>query len=119
MTKMTKMDWFNAIATIIEASDAENKEEALAFIGRETALLEKKKASAKPSKTSAENAALKENIKSALVELAKPVTISELQKENEEFAAYSNQKLSALLNGMVKAGEVTKTMEKKKAYFSI
>lgn len=118
MTKMTKMDWFNAIATIIEASDAENKADALAFINRETELLEKKKASSKASKANAENDALKENLKSALVELARPVTISELQKEMPEFADYSNQKLSALLNGMAKAGAITKTMEKKKAYFA-
>lgn len=118
MTKMTKMDWFNAIATIIEASDAENKEDALAFINRETALLEKKRESSKASKANSENTVLKENMKNALVELARPVTITELQKEYAEFSEYSNQKLSALLNGMAKAGEITKTMEKKKAYFA-
>lgn len=118
MTKMTKMDWFNAIATIIEASEASNKTEALDFINREKALLDKKKASAKKSKTSAENDALKEVIKTALVEVAKAVTISELQKECDELAEYSNQKLSALMNGMAKNGVIQKEMVKKKAYFS-
>lgn len=119
MTKMTKMDWFNAIATIIEATDAANKAEALDFIEREKALLDKKRASAKQSKTAKENEGVKETIKTALIEVATAVTITELQNACEELAEYSNQKLSALMNGMVKDGILKKEMVKKKAYFSI
>lgn len=47
-----------------------------------------------------------------------PVTITEMQK-TDELSEYSNQKLSALLKKLVSAGEVVRTEEKKKAYFSL
>ena len=34
-------------------------------------------------------------------------------------AAYSNQKLSALLRMLVNAGRIVKTVDKKKSYFSV
>ena len=37
----------------------------------------------------------------------------------EDMANYSNQKLSALLRMLVKAGRVVKTVDKKKSYFSV
>lgn len=118
-TKMTKAMYFEAIRAIVEASDSANKEGAIEFINHELELLDKKRASSANTKVKAENNALKETILSALIEVARPVTITELQKETAELADYSNQKLSALLRGMVEEGKVVKTMEKKKSYFSV
>ena len=117
--KMTKKDWFAVLANVVEASEMKNKTEALAFIAHEVELLEKKSAKSGVTKTQKENVVIMEAIKTALGEVGKAVTISELQAENTTMAEYSNQKLSALLRKLVKSGEVVKTTEKKKSYFSL
>ena len=117
--KMTKKDWFAVLASMVEASEMENKTEALAFIAHEVELLEKKSSKSGATKTQKENVEVMEKIKSALSEVDKAVTISELQAVNAAMAEYSNQKLSALLRKLVDGGEVVRTTEKKKAYFSL
>ena len=117
--KMTKKDWFAVLANVVEASEMKNKTEALAFIAHEVELLEKKSAKSGATKTQKENVIIMEAIKTALAEVGKAVTISELQAENTTMAEYSNQKLSALLKKLVESGEVVKTTEKKKSYFSL
>ena len=117
--KMTKKDWFAVLANVVEASEMKNKTEALAFIAHEIELLEKKSAKSGATKTQKENVIIMEAIKTALGEVDKAVTISELQAENTTMAEYSNQKLSALLRKLVESGEVVKTTEKKKSYFSL
>jgi 6-pyruvoyl-tetrahydropterin synthase len=96
----------------------DNKEGAIAFIDHEVELLNKKSAKSGETKTQKENAEILAKIKAALVEVGKPVTITELQSASAEMAQYSNQKLSALLKKLVDNGEVVKTTEKKKSYFS-
>lgn len=117
--KMTKKEWFAVLASVVEASEMENKTEALAFINHEVELLEKKSAKSDQTKTQKENVEVMEKIKSALGEVGKAVTITELQAASAEMAEYSNQKLSALLKKLVESGEVVKTTEKKKSYFSL
>ena len=117
--KMTKKEWFAVLASVVEASEMENKTEALAFINHEVELLEKKSAKSGQTKTQKENAEVMKRIKSALSEVGKAVTITELQAVSAEMAEYSNQKLSALLKKLVENGEVVKTTEKKKSYFSL
>ena len=60
-----------------------------------------------------------EKIYDALAEVGSPVTITELQSQVPTMAEYSNQKLSALMKKLVDNGRVTKTIDKKKSYFSI
>ena len=117
--KMTKKEWFAVLASVVEASEMENKTEALAFINHEVELLEKKSAKSGQTKTQKENIEVMEKIKSALGEVGKAVTITELQAASAEMAQYSNQKLSALLKKLVESGEVVKTTEKKKSYFAV
>ena len=119
-TKMTKKEWFNEIATIIEATEIENKAEMLAFISHEVELLSKKRSSS-TNKKNLENEALCEALEIALAEFDKPVTVTEFMKEsNHEVATLSNQKLSSLLKKCVEDRKtIIKTVEKKKSYFSI
>ena len=117
--KMTKKEWFAVLASVVEASEMENKTEALAFINHEVELLEKKSAKSGQTKTQKENVEVMEKIKSALGEVGKAVTITELQAASAEMAEYSNQKLSALLKKLVVCCEVAATTEKKKSYFSL
>lgn len=119
-TKMTKKDWFNEIATVIEGSEVTNKDEMLAFVAREIELLSKKRSSTN-SKKDAENEKLCVQLEEALAKFDRPVTVTEFMKEStDEIATLSNQKLSALLKKCIdNRHTVVKTTEKKKSYFSI
>jgi hypothetical protein len=98
----------------------------MAFIDHEIELLDKKSSKSTLTKTQKENIAVIATIKDVLAEIGEPVTVSALL-ENESVATYtledgrkiSNQKLSAILKKMVDSGEVVKTYEKKKAFFSL
>lgn len=113
--KMTKKEYFAVLAEVVANSDMENKEGALAFIAHEVELLEKKSAKSGQTKTQKENVGIMETISEVLADMGKPVTITELMKD-ERLSAYSNQKLSALVRQMP---NVVKTTEKKKSYFSL
>ena len=119
MTKMTKREWFNEIVKLVEASDYENKTDAILFLTHEIELLNRKSGKTTMTKTQKENVAVMEQIKTALEAVGKPVTISELMAADPVMGGYSNQKLSALIRQLVKAGEVVRTEDKKKAYFSL
>lgn len=121
MTKrMTKKEMFAVIAETINAVEVENKAEMLNFIDHEIELLEKKSSKSGQTKTQKENELLKAELLTALGEMDKPVTISEFcERTSHPVGKLSNQKLSALLNQMVKAETVIKTVEKKKSYFAV
>ena len=117
-SKPTKKALFAALLTLIEETAPDNAETLTAFIKNEIALLEKRAASKTASKTQVENENIKAKILEALIAIDKPVTITELQTLAPELAIYTNQKMSALLTQMKADNLVTKTVEKKKSYFS-
>ena len=110
---MTKKEMFAHIATV-NASDAE----IVAFCEKEIALLSKKHSSTN-SKAKAEADARAEKVYNALLEMNKPVTISELiaLTTNEEVKGYTNQRISALMRKL--GDKVIKEVIKGKAYFSV
>lgn len=117
--KLTKRDYFKMILEVVEGN-----EQLTEFVNHELELLDKKASSKSMTSNQKENEQIKARIVQALVELGRPVTITELQANNGEMAQYSNQKLSALIKQMVRTednpnGEITRAMDKKKAYFSI
>lgn len=118
-TKPTKRALFTALLALVTETAPENAETLTAFINNEIALLDKRAANKTASKTQVENENIKVKILDALTEIDKPVTISELQALAPELAAYTNQKLSALLTQLKANNLVTKTIEKKKSYFSV
>ena len=118
-TKPTKRMLFTALLALVKETAPENEEILTAFINNEIALLDKRTANKTVSKTQVENENIKAKILDALTEIDKPVTISELQALTPELAIYTNQKLSALLTQLKANNLVTKTIEKKKSYFSI
>lgn len=118
--KLTKREMFEVIAKTIEVMEVENKPEMLNFIEHEIELLNKKSSKSGQTKTQKENEILKEQLLSAFAEMKEPVTISEFQELSKSpVAQLTNQKLSALLNQLVKAGKMVKTVEKKKSHFSL
>ena len=114
MKKMTKRDYFTAILSKYPLTDAEK-----AFVEHELELLAKKNSSEK--KPTAQQVA-NDGIKTAIAEGMSPnrlYTVTEIQKEIPECAELSNQRVSALLRQMKDDGIVTRTEDKRKAYFSI
>ena len=112
--RITKRDVLNHI---IETYS--NDTMVVEYATHEIELLDKKASSKTETKTQKENVAIMETIVNTLVELAKPVRISELQSANETLENLSNQKISALLKKLVDTEKVVKTIDKKVAYFSI
>ena len=129
--KMTKREILNAAIAFISAREeakvivngvaVDIKEPFVAYANNEIANLDKKasKAANYQSKTQKDNEALKATIVEILGKQDTAKTVSELIKENAELASFSNQKISALLSQLVSVGEVEKTVDKKKSYFSL
>ena len=117
--KVTKKERFEMIKEIVLNTNVEDKNEMIEFINREIELLNKKRTSGSKTAKQKENDELAEKLYEVLAEIGRPVTVSELQKENDEFGALSNQKVSALMKMLKSAGRVVRVDDKKKAYFSI
>ena len=117
--KITKKERFEMIKEIVLNAGLDNEVEMIEFLDNEINLLNKKRASGAKTATQKENEVLVEKLYAVLAEIGRPVTVSELQAENEDFGAMSNQKVSALMKKLTDAGKVTKTPDKKKSYFSI
>ena len=116
MTKMTKREKFEMLSKL---SEVQSNEVLRDFIAHEMELLEKKN-SAPKKPTSAQIA--NEAIKTAIVdgmEANRYYSVTEIIKEIPECAELSNQRVSALLRQMKDDGIVTRTEDKRKAYFSI
>ena len=112
--RLTKKEKYGMVLDYIQ-----DNEMLIEFINNEIELLSKKSSRTAPTKTQVENENIKSVIVDTLTALARPVIITELQNANAELATYSNQKISALLTQLVNANIVTRTIDKKKAYFSI
>lgn len=112
--RITKRDYFNELKGLVA-----NREDLVAFIDHELELLDKKASNKTPSKTQLENANIKDVIVRTLTNLTNPATITEIQETNTDLANLSNQKISALLTQLVNENKVVRTVDKKKAYFTI
>lgn len=110
---MTKKEMFAHIATV-NASDAE----IVAFCEKEIALLSKKRSSVN-SKAKAETEARMDKVYNALLEMDKPVQVSELIKltSDEEVASWNGQRVVALLKKL--GDKVVREEVKGKAYYSV
>lgn len=89
------------------------------YANHEIELLDNKKVARTLTKTQVANNELKEIIVNTLTDLAKKVTIKELQSANSQLAELSNQKVSALLKQLVDTQVISKEIVKKVAYFYI
>jgi len=110
--KITKVDRFNQLKAITEV--AENAD-LVAFIDHEIELLQKKSASKKPTKTQEANEGLKDIILTVLT--SEGMTASEVLASADEFSGLSNQKISTLLNQLVKDGKIEKVTDSRKSIF--
>lgn len=113
--KMTKRDYFN---TLLGIAEVKANPELVKFIDHELELLAKKNsAEKKPTAVQVVNEGIKSVILKTLAENGKMMTISEMQKANEELGELSNQKISALVKQLIADEKVEKIEEKRKSFF--
>lgn len=116
---MTKREMFAQILTIDAV--AENPE-MVEFLNHQIELLDSRKGGAKkPTKVQQENEGIKDIIYQVLSESETPMRVKDLL-EDERLTDYSSSKITALLRQMLPEtgdGRVTRTIEKKVAYFSV
>lgn len=112
--KITQKDYFNMI---IEMAKEAGREDIVDFAKGRIEALEKKAGSKKPTKTQAENVALKDIILSVMSD--EGMTVTEIQSKDNVLGDLSNQKVSALIRQLVDEGKVVKTVDKKKSFFSL
>ena len=113
--KITKREVINAMLAneVISANST-----WVAYLENELALIEKKAANKKSTKTQEENKGIKSVILDTLA-LIGSGTITDIQNANSDLAKLSNQKVSALVRQLMETGEVVKTTDKKKSIFSL
>jgi predicted transcriptional regulator len=114
--KLTKKDKFTALLSIAEVK---SNADLVEFINHEIELLDKKNsAEKKPTAQQTANDSIKSAILGNMVE-GKKYTITDLIKTVPECADLTNQRVSALIRQLVDKGEVVRTEDKRKAYFSL
>ena len=115
--KITKKENFTAIKEFLVAN---GKEELAKVMEHELELLAKKNSGdKKPTATQIANDGIKETVVKVLEENGSKMTISEMQKANEELGELSNQRISALVRQLIADGKLVREEDKRKAYFSI
>jgi hypothetical protein len=107
-----KEQYTEAIKVFTEA----NRPDLVKFAEERIAVLKKKSANRKPTKTQEANAKLAEAVYDTLVEAGRGMTIAEIKATNPEFAEFSPQKFTGLFK--VLGDRVIKTYDKKIAYFT-
>lgn len=63
--------------------------------------------------------AIAETIVQVLASAETPITMAELKEADESLASYTTQRLSAIISKLVDRGQVVKTIEKRKAMYSL
>lgn len=115
-SKLTKAQKFAILADLPEVKSNVMLSE---FIAHEIELLAKKNsAEKKPTAQQEANAVIKANVLTVLADGEKR-TVSDLLKMVPDLPdTMTNQRMSALVRQMVESGEVVRTEDKRKAYFS-
>lgn len=113
---MTKRENYNAIRAIVS-----DNAELVAFIDHELELLDRKNSrrSDKPTAKQVANEETKDVILEVLTDATNPMPIADIIADDPALAGMTTQKVSALLTQLIAEGKVVRTVDKRKAYFSI
>lgn len=118
--KITQKEIYNAIIATLNGEDTDlTIEQMVEFVEGRIALLDKKSASKKPTKTQVANEGMKDTIVTILTEMGTPITASSILTDNRIESGTSLPKVVSLLTSLVKEGKVVRTTDKRKAYFSV
>ena len=114
-TKMTKAQKFEMLLNMNEVAQNEMLVE---FIKHEIELLSKKSGEGKAAARKSENEGIATEIVAYLkVDTDNKMTITDMMKNIPCCADLSNQKISAIMRGLVLDGTIEKVIEKRKSYF--
>ena len=116
-TKMTKREYLVNLLDVVK--ETEHEIEFKDFLEHEIELLDNKKKNSKPTKTQKENEELMNQIVETMATFTEPLTITEMQKKYSPFSELSNQKISSLMRKLIAEEKVVRTVNKKKAHFSL
>ena len=120
--KITKKEMFLQVIALAQGEEISvSVDEIMEFARHEIDLLNKKanSKSKKEKANDAENVRLSDLILEVLLDSEKALTISEIMAKNDDLGALSNQKVSALMKKLVDGGQVVKTVNKGRSYFSV
>lgn len=112
--KKTQKDFFNEIIEVLKEN---GRDDLIVFCEDRIDKLSRKSTSKKPTKTQVENDVIKATILDVLTELDAPTTATAIATDPR--VNVSNQKVSALLRQLIESGEVVKTTDKGRSYFSL
>ena len=112
--KKTQRKYFEEMISIFEEM---GKQEYADFCQSRIDVLDNKSKNKKPTKTQQENEALKEEIFNVLTN--EGATVSEIIGKSDVFKGMNTQKLTPQLTKLVNEGRAVKTMDKKRALFSL
>lgn len=114
--KPTKKMNYEAIKELLANSD---RPDLIDFCDHEIELLDNRNSTErKPTATQIANADHKTAIVGYLAEVAVPKTVTDLIKEVDGFADFSNQKVSALCNALAKDGKIQRAVVGRKTMFA-
>lgn len=113
-----KITYAEAITYAIDHIDAEEMIEVLTKL---RASIQKRSASKSKAQIEKEQQAeaIAETIVQVLASAETPITMAELKEADESLASYTTQRLSAIISKLVDRGQVVKTIEKRKAMYSL
>lgn len=120
--KITKKEMFLQVIALAQGEEISvSVDEIMEFARHEIDLLNKKanSKSKKEKANDAENVRLSDLILEVLLDSEKALTISEIMAKNDGLGALSNQKVSALMKKLVDGGQVVKSVNKGRSYFSV
>ena len=110
-----KMTYVDALTNAIALTDGETREKLEAL--REQIAKRNSTENRKPTKAQRENEELKAVVLRVLT--SEPATVSEIMTRDPALSALSNQKVSALVNALVKDGAVLKIPDGRKTTFAV
>ena len=113
--KMTIVEQYEAIIGKVEGVLSADE---VAFLKERADMVAKKNATRKPTKAQTENEGYKTSIVEGMVE-GKEYTITDLIKTISAIGDLTNQRVSAIVRGLVAEGKVERKEVKGKAYFSL
>ena len=114
--KKTQKDYFNDIIALA----AENgRDDLVKFCEDRIEKLSRKSSSKKPTKTQVANESIKATIIDILTDLESPSTVTQIMIDGRIESGTSNQKITSLLKQLKDDGQVIRTEEKGKAYYSL
>ena len=114
MTKMTYVAALNYVLTNVADLPADVAEK-LTALKEQTE--KRNSAERKPTKAQQANEVLKDKVLAVLT--ADPATVTEIMAKDAELAALSNQKVSALVNALVRDGKALKVPDGRKTTFCV